>query len=645
MIDYKKILNPEQLAAVTADDGPLLVLAAAGTGKTHTLVYRVAYLIEKGIRPEEILLLTFTNRASREMIERAQKVAGEAVGNIWSGTFHHVCNRFLRRFGGRLGFELDFKILDRDDSRSLIDETVKNLKLKHSDFPKKDVLASLFSNAASRGIPIEVVIEEHGDVLSLNTQDGIAKACHAYETRKRDLMAMDFDDLLTNGLKLLKEHADVRKTYQEKFRHVLVDEYQDTNGPQAQLVDILGEKHLNVMAVGDDFQCIYSWRGADFRNIMDFPKRYPDCKIVKLERNYRSTPEILTVANACIAGNPDQYQKTMRATRKSLPKPQAFFLRDGEEQSQSIARRINALINNGYDLKDMAVLYRAHFHSIELQIALARYGIPFVISSGIGVFEQVHVKDVLAFLRVCSSANDELAFVRVMCLLPGVGAKTAAKWWQQLGNCFDTASDAQRKVLMEQMKPAVRSQWEPINKILAAYHNENLAKKGGEIISRFFDAFYSSYLMSTFENGSKRADDINELAVQIMQHSDVPSFLQEVALLTNLDHTYDRQARKDSANALHLSTVHQAKGMEWPIVFVIWVTEGMFPSSRTLGESGDDAEERRLFYVATTRAKDSLFYFAPEIRRSRDGGIFYCKPSRFIKELPRDAVAQNYGMR
>ncbi len=644
MIPYEKILNAEQRAAATAGDGPLLVLAAAGTGKTHTLVYRVAHLIERGVPPGSILLLTFTNRAAREMLDRARGVCGDAVGSVWSGTFHHICNRILRRFGECVGYRNDFTILDRDDARSLIDTCVKELKITSKEFPKKDVLASLFSNAASRGVPVADVIDTALDTLKVDAAD-IVRVADAYAARKTALQAMDFDDLLTNGLRLITEHESIRRHYQERFEHILVDEYQDTNGPQARLVDLLAEPRRNVMAVGDDFQCIYSWRGADFRNIMEFPKRYAGCTIVKLEQNYRSVPEILSVANTCIAGNPEQFQKVLRATRPPRVKPRVLYLRDGNEQADTVVRLVRRYREEGYRYADMAVLYRAHFHSIELQVALGRVGIPHRITSGVGVFEQAHVKDVLAFLRVCTRPADRMAFERLLGMLRGVGAKTADGWWNKLGGRFDAADPAQREALSKLMKKSAADEWEAVAGALAAYHDEGLAGNGGEAIERFVNAFYGTYLARTYEFAERRAEDIQELELQIMRAADVPAFLSEVALLTNVDHQYARHERGEEEDAVQLGTVHQAKGLEWPVVFVIWAVEGMFPSGRTLEEAGGDAEERRLFYVAVTRARDELVLAAPEIRRARDGGVFYCKPSRFIKELPRALVRETFGNR
>ncbi|MDD5708496.1 MAG: ATP-dependent helicase [Kiritimatiellae bacterium] len=643
MTDFSAFLNPEQLAAATAGDGPLLVLAAAGTGKTQTLVYRVAYLVERGLPPESILLLTFTNRAAREMLERAHGVAGDAVGAVWSGTFHHVCNRMLRRHAPKLGYRHEFVIADRDDARKLIDDCVKELKLGGKDFPRREVLNSLFSHAANRALPVEDILESRLDQLKVDPMD-IVRVHDRYEQRKHELGIMDFDDLLVNGLRLIEEHADVRERYQAQFRHILVDEYQDTNLLQARLVDRLAEREGNVMAVGDDFQCIYSWRGADFRNIMDFPRRYPAASIVKLERNYRSVPEILAVANACIAGNPEQFQKTLRATRPGGRKPRAMFLRDGREQAGAVVDLIRRGLQEGRALRDMAVLYRAHFHSIELQLELTRAGIAHVITSGVGVFEQAHVKDVLALLRVAQDGQDRLAFDRLLSLLPGVGPRSVATYWLKLGSRFDSRDKAQREALAALIKPGARETWEPIGEALARFHDGDEAGHPDKLVERFVAGFYAAYLEKTYENAKERLEDVQELAVQIMRSTSLGAFLQEVALLTNTDQAYDKDPHK-RADAVRLSTVHQAKGLEWPVVFILWATEGMFPSSRSLGETEDDAEERRLFYVAATRARDELNICVPEWRQTRDGGIFACKPSRFVAELPNELLRSVYGRR
>ena len=644
MTDYSKLLNAEQCAAAMAGDGPLLVLAAAGTGKTRTLVYRVAYLVEQGLQPDALLLLTFTNRAAKEMLERAKEVAGPAVGYLWSGTFHHVCNRFLRRFADRLGYRNDFTILDRDDSLSLINTCISDLGLKYKGFPKKEVIASFIGKAANCACPIADILGDYANDLLVEPEE-IIRVANNYAERKKAEGMMDFDDLLVNGLRLLSEHEDIRTYYQQKFRHVLVDEYQDTNQLQAKMVDILAGGHRNVMVVGDDMQCIYTWRGADFRNIREFPARWPGCRIIKLEQNYRSVPEVLAVANACVRDVPEDFKKQLRATRSPRNKPRVLILRDGNEQAQSVISLVQRYLNDGYKLSDMAVLYRAHFHSIELQMDLARTRLPYVITSGTGVFEQAHVKDVLAFLRVCENPRDYMAFKRLMGMLSGIGEKTVENLWVKLNGSFETRSPQVREALSKALRASAREQWQILDKLFAGYHAEGLGAKGTEAIERFYEAFYHTCLYRAYENPDKREEDIHELALQIgAVKGGVSAFLQEVALLTNVDHEYE-QMKENNEPMLHLSTVHQAKGLEWKIVFVIWLVEGMFPSSRSLGETENDEEERRLFYVAVTRAKDELVLCSPGVRRMRDGGVFFCKPSRFIKEIPRDLVRESYGLR
>ena len=638
-IDFERALNREQFAAVTGPDGPVLVLAAAGTGKTRTLVYRVAYLVGKGIAPDRILLLTFTNRASGEMLERARNLVGPHVAEVWGGTFHHMANRILRRYAPAIGYENDYTILDRDDSLKLVADGVRDLGLQSKTFPKPNVLLHLFSAATNTETPLDTYLEEHFTEVDVAAGD-IVKVHRAYEAKKRKLQAMDFDDMLVNGLRLFRERADVLGHYQEQFMHVLVDEYQDTNTIQAQLVDRLVGGHGNVMVVGDDFQSIYSWRGADFRNIMSFTDRYPKAVMFKLETNYRSVPEILAVANACIAGNPDQYQKTLRSTRERRRRPRVIMLRDGDAQARYVIEHVRMLRRDGYKLSDIAVLYRAHYHSMELQMELAREGVAFTITSGMRFFEQAHIKDTCGVLRLLENPGDEIAFLRLMGLLPGVGERTAAKLWDKLGGKFDAADAAQRDLLRGALPRAAGPAWHKIEPVLTAYRDEKLQDDGGEVIYRFVQAFYREYAELTFENADRRLDDIQELILYTAKFENVETFLSDVALITNLDAEYENVEGSEE-ETLRLSTVHQAKGLEWSAVVLLWVTENMFPLARTMNESSaGEAEERRLFYVAITRAKDDLCLCVPEVRRTRDGGVQYLAPSRFLTEIPRGLVEE-----
>lgn len=636
--DFERALNAEQVATVRASDGPLFVLAAAGTGKTRTLVYRVAYLVGQGVDPQRILLLTFTNRAAREMLERAEKLVGSRVGGLWGGTFHHTANRILRRNAHLLGYDLDFTILDSDDSKTLIRSCLDELKLKDKDFPKPDVLLALFSGAVNKRLILEKVLEDRFENHPVDIE-AVLQVSQLYNQKKRKQDAMDFDDLLLNSLTLFTEHPDRLSRYQEQFLYVLVDEYQDTNPIQADWVDMIAAKHRNLMVVGDDFQSIYAWRGADYRNIMTFPDRYPDARHFMLETNYRSVPEILEVANSCIAGNPLQFQKALRATRDAYKKPVYAVLRDGDHQSRYIIEQIRQLHRNGYALRQIAVLYRAHFHAMELQLTLARERIPYIVVSGVRFFEQAHIKDVCSLLRILHNPGDELAFGRLLMLLPGVGTKTAVRIWHKLGNRFDVRKPEQRRQLLKLLPSAAHAIWKALDPILAAYESEKLGNDPTEIVLRFIKAFYDEYLLDTYEDYQRRMEDLQGMMTFIASFESIGAFLSEIALVTNLDAEMNRMDERPE-DCLRLSTVHQAKGLEWKAVFIIWAADGMFPSSRAMNEAGSDEEERRLFYVAVTRAKDELFFCVPEVRRIRDGGINFLSPSRFLLEIPDDRLRQ-----
>lgn len=640
MIEFEKDLNPEQLAAATAPDGPLLILAAAGTGKTRTLVYRVAYLVEtKQVDPGRILLLTFTNRAAREMLARACALVQRNVGGLWGGTFHHMANRILRRHARILDYPENFTILDRDDTLSLIKQCVVECRLKDKEFPKAEVLASLFSATANTEIPLATVIANRFPGEPVNGE-GIERVQGVYLRKKKSIGAMDFDDLLVNGLRLFREQVEILQQYQERFLYTLVDEYQDTNTIQAEWVDLIAARHRNLLVVGDDFQSIYSWRGADYRNIMSFPERYADTRTFLLETNYRSVPDILDVANACIAGNPRQFQKTLRGTRDRYHRPMVVRTGNGAEQARWVIDQVQRLRREGYRLSDMAVLYRAHFHAMELQMELARGGVPFVITSGARFFEQAHIKDVCALLRLYQSPGDELAFHRLLLLLPKVGDKTAAKVWAALNRKFDPQAGCDREKVRQRLPTLAQATWQEIDRVLQGVEAEGLQVQAGEIIRRFVEAYYRRYAMNHYENYDRRLEDLQELIAFTTRFQSLEQFLSEMALQSNLD----AEAANDAGlkdNSLRLSTVHQAKGLEWAVVFVLWAAEGMFPSGRALtdGDQGDE-EERRLFYVAVTRAKDELFFGVPDRRRTADGHDYPVLPSRFLREIPGDLLQE-----
>lgn len=637
MIDFAKVLNPEQCAAATAPGGPMLVLAAAGTGKTRTLVHRVAYLVESGVPAYRMLLLTFTNRAAREMLERAEHLLGSGVDGIWSGTFHSVCARFLRRYGAELGYKSDFQILDEDDQKKLMQQCIKEAAEKEGssvkEWPKKETVLKWISDAANRQRPLGEYLEIMQSKAAIDIEKVVA-AAGTYESRKRDLGAMDFDDLLVNGLRLLKECPRVREMLQEHFLHIMVDEYQDTNTIQAEFTDILAAKHRNLMVVGDDFQCIYTWRGAQYENIMRFPERWEGCRILKLERNYRSLSPILDVANTVMKDVSHAFEKTLRPARgEPGALPRLYTMYDGSMQAQVIVQIVKKLVDGGRPLKDIAILYRSHYASIEIQMALTRARIPFRITSGIGVFEQLHVKDVLAYLRLLVDPKAELSFMRLLTMLPGVGDAGAARIWKKLGGSFNGLSSTARIDLEEMLPARAKAGWNSISEAFEKAPGHMKDQDEGALLNDFVDSFYRDHLMHEYEpeEAEDRLQDIDEVASQIASaHEGLRGFLAEVALLTNLDAKGRLAPAEDH---LYLTTVHQAKGMEWPIVILPWLVEGIFPSTRSI-EDGNISEERRLFYVAVTRARDVLYMLTPMSRKTSDGGMMPCEPSVFAREIP-----------
>ena len=674
-IDYAGELNEQQYAAVAAAPGPILVIAGAGSGKTRTLTYRVAYLLENGVDPRNILLLTFTNKAARQMLDRVANLLPVDASGLWGGTFHSIGNRMLRRHGSALGFSSGFTILDREDQKDLIDTVVASsgINPKEIRFPKGDVLADIFSFTVNTERTIEELLAEKFPYF-LPLVEQIRDVHARYERKKKATNSMDFDDLLEKTLRMLKEHAEVADFYQRKFQFVLVDEYQDTNKIQADFIDTLASQHRNVMVVGDDAQSIYSWRGANFKNILAFPDRYPDAQVFKIELNYRSVPEILSVANAAIAPNVEQFKKELAPTRETKEfKPAVVALNDGSEQAQFVAQRILELRDENIPLDDIAILYRAHYHAVELQLELSRRGIPYQITSGVRFFEQAHIKDVAAFIRFVANPRDEVAFKRMIKLLPGIGNKSADNLWRAweaalgadsvAGNAVvagdavpgssddvDTgpAGDAVpgyntppafwgTRLLAMQVGAKSKKSWQQL-----AYTLDEIAPGGkpnppSEMITSVVEAIYDDYAKANFTNYELRREDLNQLAAFARQFKDVDEFLSQLALISNVDAEAAPNANNDT-EAVSLSSVHQAKGLEYHTVFVIWLTDGMFPSTRSLETREAIEEERRLFYVAVTRARDELYLTYPHMRLNAGYGDMFQRPSRFLKDIPTELV-------
>jgi DNA helicase II / ATP-dependent DNA helicase PcrA len=651
-IDYAAELNEQQLAAVTAPPGPILVIAGAGSGKTRTLTYRVAYLLENGIDPRNILLLTFTNKAAREMLDRVANLVPVDATGLWGGTFHSVGNRILRRHGSALGYSSGFTIMDREDQKDLINTVVANAGIdpKEIRFPKGDVLAEIFSFVVNTEKPLEELLAEKFPYF-LPLLDKIREVHDRYEKKKKATNSLDFDDLLEKTLSMFQQHESIAQFYRRQFQFILVDEYQDTNKIQADLIDLLACDHRNVMVVGDDAQSIYSWRGANFQNILEFPKRYPDAQVFKVELNYRSVPEILEVANAAIAANVQQFRKHLSATRQSnTVKPALVALNDGAEQAQFVAQRILELRDEEVDLRDIAVLYRAHYHAIELQLELSRRGIPYQITSGIRFFEQAHIKDVTSFIRFVANPRDEVAFNRMVKLLPGIGNRTAESLWRSWENSVvatgadggseKTSAAAEvsapgygDRLLAMNVPAKSKKAWEQLAHTLDEIAPGGRPNPPSEMIRSVVEAIYDDYAKVNFTNYELRREDLDQLSVFARQFKDVHEFLSQLALISNVDAEAAPNQTGDK-EAVNLSTVHQAKGLEFHTVFVIWLTDGMFPSSRSLDTRDALEEERRLFYVAITRARDELYLTFPQMRLSGGYGDVFQRPSRFLKEIP-----------
>jgi DNA helicase-2/ATP-dependent DNA helicase PcrA len=646
-IDYATALNEEQFCAVTSPPGKALVIAGAGSGKTRTLTYRVSWLLDQGQSARDILLLTFTNKAAREMVERVRSLVPGDVSDLWAGTFHSICNRILRRHADEIGFTKSFSILDRDDQKSLMNAVVaaSDIDTKQRRFPKPDVLISMFSLMANTGITLEKLLHEKYPYF-IEWQDELEKVRAAYAKKKRDTNSLDFDDMLSLTVELFRGHPDVLAIYRKRFRHILVDEYQDTNSVQSELIDLLAGADNSLMAVGDDSQSIYSWRGAEVDHILNFQKRYTDSKVFTIETNYRSVPEILDLSNAAISANKMRFEKNLRSSRAEVgAKPALVALEDPSMQAGFVAQRMLELRDEGIELSEMAVLYRAHFQSLEIQMELTRRGIPFSITSGLRFFEQVHIKDVAAFLRFVTNRKDEVSFKRMVQLLPGCGPGTSEKLWLKWlrdpvsGNPEPPAKWSEILIGYPIPKKAAKH-WQQFCYTLDELSPGGVFASPSEMIFSVLEGVYDDYLKESFENYEARRADIEQLIQYGGSFEDVLEFLSQLSLMSTTDGEPTGDKAELDDDKVTLSSIHQAKGLEWKAVFLIWLVDGQFPNGRIL-EADDEAafeEERRLFYVALTRAKDELYLTYPMLNPKSYTGDILCRPSRFLDDFPKEMV-------
>lgn len=630
-LDYAAALNPQQLAAVTAGDGPSLVIAGAGSGKTRALVYRVAYLIDKGVDPASILLLTFTRKSAQEMLQRAGVLIGARSERVQGGTFHSVANMLLRRYGRPMGLEPGFTILDRGDAEDLINLLRAQLGMNEKDkrFPRKATIAEIFSKCENtlQGLD-DVVLSEFAHFSE--HLDALAKLQKAYETAKRQRQLMDYDDLLVKLRLLLSEHEATRQAISSNFRYILVDEYQDTNRLQADLVRKLAATHDNVMVVGDDSQSIYAFRGATFRNIMEFPQLFPGATIYKLEENYRSTQPILNLANEIIRGAAEKYSKQLFTRKLDGPLPALVQAAGENAQSRFVAQKILELREEGIPLDEIAVLFRSSFHSFDLEIELSRRDLPFVKRGGFKFIETAHVKDLLAHLRVIENPLDAVSWNRVLLLVEGVGPKKA----QDLIASFvrDERPDIQPGDVLKDVGGRSGRALKELARVL-----DEAGRAGSLTPAEQVNEIYGYYLpilKEQYDDYPKRMRDLEHLYSMAERYPKLDEFLADLALEPPDSSVADVAAGDRDDERLILSTIHSAKGLEWQCVFVLWVVDGRFPSAYSFATEEELEEERRLFYVAVTRAKQHLFLTYPINVFDKSTGSILSKPSRFLDEVP-----------
>lgn len=633
-LDYAKELNPQQLAAVTAGDGPSLVIAGAGSGKTRTLVYRVAYLIDKGIDPATILLVTFTRKSSQEMLHRAGLLIGARSERVFGGTFHSVANALLRRYGRPIGLEPGFTILDRSDSEDLINLLRAQLGLNEKDkrFPRKGTIAEIFSKCENTLQPLDEIVL--GEFAHFSEHlEALDKLKRAYEGAKKQRQLLDYDDLLVKLRELLSQDEGASRAISSSFRYVLVDEYQDTNRLQADLIRKLAASHDNVMVVGDDSQSIYAFRGATFRNIMEFPTLFPGATIYKLEENYRSTQPILNLANEVIQGAAEKYSKHLFTRKLDGPLPVLVQAAGENAQSRFVAQKILELREEGVPLDEIAVLFRSSFHSFDLEIELSRRDLPFVKRGGFKFVETAHVKDLTAHLRVLANPLDAVSWNRVLMLVEGVGPKKA----QDLIASFVKAERLDQSpgqcaigVLREVSGRSGRG-LKDLARVLEEAGRDGTMTPAEQVNELY--TYYLPILKDQYDNYPKRMRDLEHLYTMAERYARLEEFLADMALEPPDSSVVDVDAGARDDERLILSTIHSAKGLEWQCVFVLWVVDGRFPSAYSFATEEELEEERRLFYVAVTRAKQHLYLTYPINEYDKATGMILSKPTRFLDNV------------
>ncbi len=632
-IAYHQVLNPAQLSAVTFDQGPLLVIAGAGSGKTRTLTYRVARLVEDGIRPEAILLLSFTRKASQEMLKRAALLLDQRCRRVAGGTFHSFASTVLRRYSQKIGFKRGFSIIDRSDSEDLIAMIRKERGASAEDhlMPRKATLAGIYSRSINKAVSIEEVVYEDYPHFE-NILETIISIWHTYQNRKREHHFCDYDDLLVYLHQLLLENEDIRHQLAYAYEHILVDEYQDTNLIQADIIALLAGSQKNVMVVGDDSQSIYAFRGASFRNIITFPDCFPGTEIIKLEENYRSRQPILDLTNAIIEAAVEKYSKRLFTRRSGGRLPILAACSSENAQSRYVVNEILKLLGEGIPLHSMAVLFRAGFHSFDLELELSRCGIAFVKFGGFKFNETAHVKDILAHLRILAAPNDRLSWYRVLMLVNSIGPKTAQTVFEAVIDQGHGATGLTEIHLGKKLTHLLG----PLKGLISSAADASLAveQKGDRILQ-----YYLPILKQRYDDHHRRLRDLQQLLTIMQRYENLEDFLTDM-VLEPPGNSVDGGLvdAEEEPHRLTLSTVHSAKGLEWHTVFVIWALDGRFPSHHAIDRPDALEEERRLLYVATTRARENLYITYPTQIYDRTTQSILYRPSRFLESVPDDCI-------
>ena len=631
-LDYRKELNESQYQAATMVEGPLLIIAGAGTGKTRTLVYRVAHLIDIGVDPRSILLLTFTRRAAEEMLRRASVLIDNRCSRVAGGTFHSFANLVLRQYGSRIDLPPSFTIMDRSDSQDAIQLLRSEMGLHHKDkrFPRKQTVAEIFSMAVNKQTTVPELIENEYPHLYESLED-LLRLYNGYAEYKSTKTLVDYDDLLTKLRHLLASHEDVRRRLSEAYRFIMVDEYQDTNHLQAQIVRLLAAAHDNVAVVGDDAQSIYSFRGADFRNIMDFPDAFPGTRLVKLEENYRSTQPILNLTNEIIQRAKERYEKKLYTRKQEGETPILVQAESEQMQSRFVCQKILELREEGVPLWDMAVLFRSSFHSFDLEIELVRHNIPFIKRGGFQFMETTHIKDLLAHLRVLANPHDAISWNRILLLLGGVGAQLSQKVTRWL---LDGSQPVER-LRSFAAKGKVALGLKTLAQVLqGAAETERPAEQVQYLMQYYLPILKRNHP----DDHPKRLKDLEHFYGITERYRSLERLLSDMALEPPNDSVAGVLAVDPDEGPLVLSTIHSAKGLEWHSVFIIWALEGRFPSFYNISSDHELEEERRLLYVAATRAKENLFIAYPINIFDRGLRMVLSRPSQFIEGISGDLL-------